>query len=392
MSCAVLGAVLSCVAGAAVDNFSTLAAKADAARDAERIDEAVPLYRRALALRPSWKEGWWSLGTIYYDQDAYAKAAGAFERLLEIDPKNGTAYSMLGLCQFELGQDVTALRSIQKGLSLGLVKDQSLRNVVLYHEGILLLRQGKFGAAQDALSLLVSYGSTGGQAALALGMAALRIRPQDLPAEGSSDRTVVLQAGRAEVLGAAKKFEDGGKIYAPLVAAAPQFPGLHYAHGRFLLLAHLTDEAIAEFQQEIKNNPRHVQSYLEIAAVQYQVDSAAGARYAEEAVKLQPTLPFAHYMLGLLYTDMTEYAKAIPELERAEKDQIHAPDLYYALGVAYARTGRKQDAARARATFLRLSAEASAHQEEPNIYGDRRTLRPDPTGPSRSQDEAKPPR
>ncbi len=62
--------------------FSTLSARADAAREAGRLDEAVSLYRRALALRADWKEGWWAVGTILYDQDSHAEAASAFRRLL----------------------------------------------------------------------------------------------------------------------------------------------------------------------------------------------------------------------------------------------------------------------------------------------------------------------
>jgi len=200
---------------------------------------------------------------------------------------------------------------------------------------------------------------------------------------------VVLQAGRAEILGAQKKLEDGAKIYSSLLAQAPAFPGLHYACGKFFLLQHLTDEAIAEFQQEIKNDPAHVQSYLEIAAVQYHVDSAAGAKYAEEAVKLQPALPFAHYLLGLLYADSSEYEKAITELEIAEKGHIREADLYYALGRAYSHVGRKEDAARARATFLRLNAQASS-EPEPNIYGEPRPRPHDPAaGRARPSDEGK---
>ena len=371
---ATLVALLCTISSAIDDRFATLAAKADAARDAEHLDEAVSFYARALALRPSWTDGWWSLGTIYYDKDAYAKAAHAFQSLLRADPRNGTAHAMLGLCQFELGQDAAALRHIQTGLGLGLVKDESLRKVVLYHEGVLLLRQGKFGSAEDALTLLASYGADGDQASMALGMAALRILPKDLPAEGSTERGIVLQAGRAELLGAQTKFEEGGKIYAQLAADAQGFPGIHCAYGRLLLQEHLTDAAIQQFQQEIKNHPKQIQSYLEIASVQYHLDSADGAKYAEQAVELQPDLPFAHYMLGLLYADMSEYSKAIPQLELAEKNQIHEADLYYALGRAYAHTGRKAEAARARATFLRLSLQASG-QEQPNIYGEHKPRR-----------------
>jgi tetratricopeptide (TPR) repeat protein len=375
---------------AATETFATLAAKADSARDAEHLDEAAALYRQALALRPSWKDGWWSLGTIYYDQDAYAKAARAFEGLLKADPKNGTGYVMLGLCQFELKQDAASLKSIETGLSFGLIKDQSLRDVVLYHEGILLLRQGKFGSAQDTLSLLASYGQRGDQAALGLGMAALGIRPQNMPAEGSAESAIILRLGRAEALGARKQFDEGAKIYAQVVADAPEFPNIHFAYGRFLLLEHLTDEAIKELQVEIKNNPQQVQSYLEIASVQYHVDSPEGVKYAEQAVTMAPNLPFAHYLLGLLYTDINEFPKAITQLELAEKSNIHETDLYYALGRAYSRAGRKADAARARATFLRLSS--AGGKEEPNIYGEHRPLSHDPaSGFTHSNSEAKQP-
>ena len=131
--------------------------------------------------------------------------------------------------------------------------------------------------------------------------------------------------------------------------------------------------SLAEFQQEINNNPQHVQSYLEIAAVQYHVDSATGAQYAEQAVRLQPTLPFAHYLLGLLYADSGNYEKAITQLELAERSHVREADLYYALSRAYSRIGLTAGAARARATFLQLSSQSSGPQE-PNIYGEHRPL------------------
>jgi predicted Zn-dependent protease len=374
---AALCSILTCQTIAA-DTFTSLAARAEAARDANRLDEASSLYRRALALRPSWKDGWWSLGTIYYDRDEYGEAAAAFQHLLGVDPKNGTAYAMLGLCEFELGQDAAALRNIQIGLKLGLLEDEALRKVVLYHEGILLLRQNRFGSAQDALSLLASYGVKEDQLATALGMAVLAISPQNMPA-GEKERGIVLRAGQAETLGAQKDFDQGGKIYARLVAESPEFPNLHYAYGRYLLLAHQPDAAVAEFQQEIKNNPGHTRSYLYIAAIRYRMDSAAGVKYAAEAVRLDPTLPFGHYLLGLLYADIHEYAKAIPELELAAKDMSQRSDIYYALGTAYARVGREQDAARARETFRRLGIEA-AGKDGPNIYGDNPPIRVETSG------------
>jgi tetratricopeptide (TPR) repeat protein len=361
----------------AEEAFASLAARAAAARDANRLDEASTLYLQALALQPQWKDGWWSLGTIYYDRDQYSQAIPAFQHLLTIDPKNGTGYAMLGLCEFELGQDAAALHDIQTGLGFGLLTDEPLRKVVLYHEGILLLRQGRFGSAQSALSLLASYGVKDDQLAMALGMAVLSVAPQNLPA-GSQEREIVLWAGRAEILAAQKDLDRGKKIYASLVAQASKFPNLHYAYGRYLLLAHQPEEAIAEFQQEIKNNPRHTRAYLSIAAARYRLDSAAGVEYAADAVRLDPALPFGHYMLGLLYADSHDYAKAVPELELAAQ-KMNRPDIYYALGNAYARLGRDQDATRAREIFRRLSAEGDS-QDRPNIYGDNPPVQVDAEG------------
>src|SRR3974377_911784 len=132
--------------------FQDLASRADEARDAGRLDEAQRLYRRALALNPKWTEGWWSLGTLYYDSDRYAEAEMAFEKVVALDPKQGTARAMLGLCEFEVGQFDRALRDIEASKTLGVLEDEQLRNVVTYHESVLLQRAGRFEAAKEALS------------------------------------------------------------------------------------------------------------------------------------------------------------------------------------------------------------------------------------------------
>jgi predicted Zn-dependent protease len=69
----------------------------------------------------------------------------------------------------------------------------------------------------------------------------------------------------------------------------------------------------------LRRNPAYINSRLEIAANHYKVDSAAGIPYAEEVVRSNPHIPFAHYLLGLLYLDVDQYQRAIPQLEIAEK-------------------------------------------------------------------------
>lgn len=351
-------------------SFATLSQRAAEARDANRLEEAATLYTKALALRPKWAEGWWSLGTIAYDQDHYAKAALAFQKLIALDPANGTAHAMLGLCQFELGKDRLALQNLLKAEQLNIIKDEQLRTVALYHLGLLQLRARRFGDAKETLSQLAKVHIRTKEVSTALGLAALLIAPKDAPPEGTPGATVVERAGEAEAQLTVKDFEQANRTYAQLADEYSAFPNLHFAFGRLLLETNETDQAVEQFQLELKRDPENVTSMLEIASVRYQVDSEDGLHYAEEALKLSPRLPFAHYLVGLLRLDTGNAAGAIPELEIAEKAFPNESRVYFSLGNAYARVGRKAEAAKARAEFARLNAQ-EVKQQRATLYSER---------------------
>lgn len=349
--------------------FSQLAEAAKKANEENRLDEAKAFYRKALALRPRWKEGWWFLGTLEYDQDHYAEAALDFEKLIALDPANGTAHAMLGLCQFELNQDDPALKNLLKAEQLSIIKNEELRHVALYHMGFLELRMGKFGDAKETLDQLVKLGVRSKELTTALGLAVLLIKPQQAPPEGTPGAFVVSRAGQAEALLASKEYEQAKQTYVQLAAEFPSYPNLHFALGRLLLETNETDDAVEEFKRELKRDPQNVNSLLEIAAARYQVDSQDGLRYAEQALKLSPRLPFVHYLVGLLRLDTGNPAGAIPELQIAQKAYPNESRIYFSLGNAYARSGRKIEAAKARAEFARLSAEE--RQRAATLYSDR---------------------
>ena len=348
--------------------FSKLSKQAGEARDADHLDDAAALYTKALALQPKWIEGWWSLGTIEYDRDHYAKAALDFEKVISLDSSNGTAHAMLGLCQFELGKDDLALKNLLAAEHFGVAKDDRLRNVALYHMGILQLRAKKFGDAKETLGHLAVDRIRTKELIVALGLAALLLTPSQSPPEGTPGASVVERAGQAEVLLDSNEFDQAKQIYAQLAAEFPDYPNLHFAFGRLLLETHDTDQAISEFQRELQRDPKNVNSMLEIAAVLRMTDPQAALNYAIEAAKLAPQLPFAHYILGLLRFDTGDPAAAIPELEIAQKAFPQEAEVYFSLGNAYGRAGRKADAAKARAEFARLKAE-EAKQPGPKIYG-----------------------
>ena len=334
-------------------SFQALAEEAAKARDADRLDEAVQLYGRALALNPKWAEGWWSLGTLHYDSNRYAEAELAFEKVVALDPKQGTARAMLGLCEFEMGQSDRALKDIEASKTLGVLEDKQLRDVVIYHEGVLLQRAGQFEAAKAALASLCLNGVRINQVVEAFGLVALRLRDDSPPDPGTEAGWVVQHVGRAACLTGAKEYDAAKAEFEQVLARAPDFPLVHFAYGCALIDAHDVDGAVKEFEAEIAQQPKSVLPRLRIAVAEYKVDSAAGLKFAEEAVALRPDLPLGHYLLGLLLLDTGTYDRAVPELETARAAFPNEARIDLALASAYAHVGRAQDASKARAEFAR---------------------------------------
>jgi len=228
---------------------------------------------------------------------------------------------------------------------------------MLYHEGVLLLGKSEFEQAQETLGFLSADGVEMDDLTIALGQSVLRIRPSDLPKGESVERDLVRRAGRAESLAAQKKFDEALREYERLAADFPRVRNVHYAIGRYFVSTSQPEQAIAAYQLEIENFPEHVPARLGIAAILAETDPARALPFAEDAVKLNSQIPLGHYILGTLLLHTDQIDRAIAELETAERAVKDDPGVYYALGRAYARVGRTQDAARVRAVFKRLTEE-----------------------------------
>lgn len=335
--------------------FQNLAAKATAAQDAGKLDEAVPLFHQALTLNPHWVEGWWSLGELDYQDDHFTAAAGEFKKAAALDPKYGTARAMLGLCEFELGQEKEALNDIEASRVLGVEQDPQLRQVILYHEGILLQRASRYEQASMALSSLCLSGVRSAGLAQIFGMTMLHIDSKTPPADNTPEDDVVQHIGRGACLSSANQYDQARHEYDYVLQHDPHFPLVHYAYGRFLLEARDAPGAIEAFKQEITEAPDSVLARLEIAATEYKLDSAAGIPYAREAVEIVPQSPLPHYFLGLLLLDTGDYQGSIPHLEIAKNAFPKDAKIYWSLGVAYAHVGRPKEAAEARLTFAQIN-------------------------------------
>ena len=342
--------------------FEQISRAAATAREQERTDEAITLYRRAVRVRPSWSEGWWYLGTLLYDRDSYPDARDALRRLVSLDPKSGPGFALLGLSEYQTREYQQALADLNTARSLGTGDDLQMKRVVQYHSVILLTRFEEYESALRVLERLVRTGQIGPDIINAAGLAGLRkpILPDGIP---PADKDLVEHAGRAVCAMAERRSADAQRFFDELVAAYPKALNVHYLYASFLLGSD-PDAALREFENELALDPKHVQALVNIA-LEYEKrgDIDKALPYARRAVDAAPDFFAARGVLGRLLTDTDEIDKGIHELEIARKQAPDSPQVRFALASAYSKAGRKADAAREREEFRRLKQLGEARTE-----------------------------
>jgi tetratricopeptide (TPR) repeat protein len=333
----------------------------DEARTAGRFDEAVQAYTKALSIRPQWPDGWWYIGAIYYERDLYAQARDAFINLVELEPKRGQVWGMLGLCEFQTGNYERAVTALQRGRSLGLDGNQQLESVVRYHTALLYIRFEQFEIGYEILREFLRVGNNNPKIVQAFGLTILRmpVLPKDIPADKSEE---VMLAGQAGMSMAARRLDEAGKAFETLANRYPNNPNVHYSFGVFQL-AQDADAALKEFQRALEITPLHQPAMVQMAFEYLKRDQYNDALpLAERAVQLAPKMYPARNVLGRVLLQLGQIDRSVKELEEGVRLAPSSPEMHFALARAYTRAGRKQDADREREIFKKLQEKYSQQE------------------------------
>ncbi len=338
---------------AAPAGFAAIVKQAAAAREANDLDKAVVLYKRGLALKPDWTEGWWGLGTACYDLDRYPEANDAFRRVLARDDSDGVTWVFKGLTSFKLKRYDEALSELTQARRRGVTASREISEAARYHTALLLTRNEEY---EQSLAVLSDFGLEGNDSPRiieAMGLATLRLPmlPDDLP---GTRRELVMLAGRAQYFMAARLLQASQNAFETLVSRYPDTPNVHYAYG-VLLAGEQPEQAIDRFTRELKVSPTHVLAKIQIAFAYIKRSEFAEAKpWAEQAVQEAPTQFIAHNALGQVLLATGDVDGAVRALEAAVKLAPDSPAMHFALARAYRAAKRTADADREQAEFTRL--------------------------------------
>jgi tetratricopeptide (TPR) repeat protein len=350
--------------------FERLVKAATEARQAERWEEAIDLYGKALKLKPAYVEGYWYQGTAYYTLDDFTRCREMFRKVVRLAPKNGAAYAFLGLCEFGVKDYERALQHLLQSRILGVGDTQDLGNIARYHAAILMTRMEQYEQALETLGEFANEGNDNPSVIEAMGLATLRMAL--LPTEAPPDRReMVLMAGRASYMMATRNTAGAAAAFGTLASRYPETPNVHYAYAVFLLQEQ-PDKAIEEFKRELELQPGHPSSLMQVAYEYLKRGEGKSALpWAQQAVAAAPNAFAARKALGQALLETGDVDGAIKELQIGIKLAPDSPGLHFTLARAYQRAGRLEDAARERDEFTRLDRLARTQRSGAQSVGGR---------------------
>ncbi len=340
---------LAAICGAAT--FDELARAAAAARDADRVPEAIGLYQQALQLQHAWPEGWFYLGTLYYDSDRYAEAEPAFLQFVKLSDKPA-GWAFLGLCEFENGGFEAAREHLQKALDGGLAPE--IEPVARFHLALTLTKLGLFDQALHWYQSVVRSGVHNPEVVAGLGLSALNraMLPKETPPD---QREFVAAAGQTVYTWMSGDKAATSAAFRTLLATYPSAPGVHYLHATYMLGTQ-PDAAIPELRRELEVDSGAVEARALLALLLLQAGEAAEADpYAKKAVDDRPTSPMAQYAYALTLDDPRQ---AAAHLETALKLDPFNFEYHVSLAHEYSRLGRNDEARRERRLSIQLARDS----------------------------------
>ena len=284
---------------------------------------AAAAFKQALRLDPHLAEAHFDLGLVRQSQQQPEAAISEFRLALQYDPALLEAHCALGS---SLGDPSEAEAEFRKALAVN-------PQLVCALDGMAqaLVKEKRYDAAIDDWRR------------------ALRIQP-DAPDLQLALATATYKSAKAREADGLPALDGAGvadaiRILTDLLKSHPDMTAAYLTLGNIYASERRDREAADEYQEVTRRNPTDTVALA--AEVKALIDASAYTEALEPAsdyVHRKPSDPTGHVMLGTVYQQLGDYAKAEPELELGA---ARAPDDFearYQLGLVLARMGKPDQA------------------------------------------------
>jgi tetratricopeptide (TPR) repeat protein len=329
-------------------------------------------FRKALQLEPESFDANHNLGELYIQLGKIADARPLLEKAQRINPTSyGNGYD-LAMADFLLGRLDEARQLLQS-----LVKQQDtgeLHNLLAQVEE----KDGKFVEAANEYETAAHMDPSednlfdwGCEMLLHRTYEpAIAIFQQGTQRYPNSPRLLI---GLGLALYSRGKYDEAVKALLAAAALSPSDPRCYL----FLSKAYdssptLADNVIQAFRRYAELQPENARAQYYYAISLWKGKRAGGSNsnlqtvesLLKKSIALDDAFPEAHVQLGDLYADQHEYAKSIPEYERALELNPNLSDAHYRLGTDLVHVGQKERAQKEFAVYQELRAQHLAELDK----------------------------
>jgi tetratricopeptide (TPR) repeat protein len=282
----------------------------------EHYSEAIPLYRKALAITPQMSGLRLNLGLAQFKGGELKEAIQTFLPLLKSEPPSSPEAqrltALIGIAEYGVGNHAAAVPYLKNAAAHD---PQNLQFRLLLAHSCLSSRQ--FQCVLDTYHEILTLNAESAEADMLAGEAEDEMR----------NHAAAIEQFRAAV------------------KADPREPDVHFALGYLLWTQNQFEEAAKEFQAELANVPEHAQALAFLADSDMQLNRASEAMpLIQKALKIDPNVPRAHLDLGILYADVGRRDDAVRAFKAAARLSPDDPNPHWRLARLYQAMGNKTEA------------------------------------------------
>ena len=300
--------------------------------------------------RPTDPEPFAHLGLLEARQEHYAEAITSYRKAMALNPTMPRLQFNLGLAYFKAADYKEALQQLKPLLkTVPPDSDEAQRLVILIgmsHYGL-----GEFAASAPYLKQAADHDAQNQTLLLTLAHSCLLSKQYQCVLD-NFHRMVALNAESAEsdmlvgeALDEMKDTFGAVKEFRAAVAANPKEPNVHFGLGYLLWTQGHANEAAAEFQAELANDPEHIQGMLYLADSLIQMNRMEDARpLLEKVVKIDSANPMGCLDLGIVYAEAGRNEEALRELKAAAQLDPSDANVHWRLFRLYRSMGKTAEA------------------------------------------------
>jgi tetratricopeptide (TPR) repeat protein len=280
---------------------------------------AVAAFKQALQLEPHLAEAHFDLGLVRQSQQQPAAAISEFRLALQYDPALLQAHCALGS---SLNDPTEAEAEFRKALAVNPQLECALDGMAQA-----LVKERRYDAAIDSWRQ------------------ALRIQP-DAPDMELALATAAYKSAKARQADGLPALDGAGvadaiRLLTDLLKSHPDMTAAYFTLGNIYANEHRDREAADEYQEVTRRSPTDMVALA--AQVKALIDTSAYTEAlapARDYVRRKPNDPSGHVMLGTVYQQLGDYARAEPELELGAATAPDDFEARYQLGLVLARMGK----------------------------------------------------